>query len=104
MTPQTRVRLAELAFAVGAATAFGVWFFAGELSWFVIFAGLVLFAVLLVLGSLLSPPFWWGVRKFTTPFTEPLHSASASQAVSRTHAKLSKKAGAEASHPTRNAE
>lgn len=77
MTPRIRTTLAELTFGAGMVIAFGTWFFAGELSWAVIFALLVSFVVLLMLGSFLSPPFWWGMRKFTTPLTDSSHSATA---------------------------
>ena len=77
MTPRTRTSLAELAFCAGMAIAFGTWFFAGDLSWATIFALLASFVALLVLGSFLSPPFWWGKRKFTTPLADSSHSATA---------------------------
>jgi len=77
VTPRTRTNLAELTFGAGLVIAFSTWFFAGELSWTVIFAFLALFVALLVLGSFLSPPFWWGRRKFTTPLTDSSHSATA---------------------------
>jgi hypothetical protein len=73
VTPRTRRNLAELTFGAGMAIAFGTWFFAGELSWAVIFAFLLSIVVLLVLGCFLSPPFWWGKRKFTTPLTDSSH-------------------------------
>ena len=77
MTPRTRTNMAELSFGAGMVIALGTWFFASELSWAVIFALLVSFMVLLVLGSSLSPPFWWGRRKFTTALADSSHSATA---------------------------
>ena len=77
MKPSTRTRLAEISYAVGIAIAAGAWFFADELSWLVLAACLASFVGLLLVGSWLSPPFWWGKRKFTTPLTEPSHSTPA---------------------------
>ncbi len=34
----------------------------------------------LVLGAVIRPPFWWGIRTFTTPVTDPSHEAKANEA------------------------
>jgi len=75
MTPRMRTNLADiLLFCAGLGLA-ATWFFSGHwpLLWSLV-ASAVFFSLILV-AAIIRPPFWWGIRTFTTPVNDPSHEA-----------------------------
>jgi len=66
-----RKDLAFFLVAVGVGLCVLADFFAGTASWWLIGSLLVSGIGLVILAGVVLPPFWWGVRTFTTPLKDP---------------------------------
>lgn len=76
MSPGSRRDLAFLLSVLGGAVLLGLHFFSGVIESWWVFGGAILMAgVLLGLAALVAPPFWWGIRFFTTQLKDPSHEA-----------------------------
>jgi hypothetical protein len=71
----TRKDLAFFLAIAGAGLCVVAHFISGAVSWWLT-GGLIASGFVLVgVGAVVAPPFWWGNRSFTTPLKDPSHEA-----------------------------
>lgn len=85
MNIRARTDIADLLLVAGCSGLFVAWFLSGECPFWMSVSGAALSLALVILGGCIRPPFWWGVRSFTTPLDDPEHTVRDASRADETH-------------------